>query len=456
MTATTHPRRTTASGGVEPMPGPGLRDLPGIVIDHVRHGEAATDRLFEHYGDVFRIGLRILPGTTSTVLLRDPALVRPLFTASADEIDSTHANKILQHLYGERSLFLIDGPEHRRLRRILLPPLRSTALESWRETIVEVARSSARRLPTGEPVQLHPRMLADSLDIILRITLGVTEEERPRWVPPMTELLELALSPNAALQMVLRRVLRRPPWKRMQHVLGECETLIYDEIVRRRATPDQERHDLLALLMQAEGEPLTDVELRDQVMTMLIAGHETSATAVSWAIERLLRHPEALARATEEARSGDSDAYAEAVVLEALRLRPPIAVVGRVTRGTFQLGEWELPPGTLVSPFIRGIHESAALYDDPKAFRPERFLDATPPPYTLVPFGGGLHRCLGDRLAVFQSKLFLQTYLQEADLEPASRSDEKIKRKAIAYVPGDGARVRVRRHVGADARTIRA
>jgi cytochrome P450 family 135 len=129
---TTHPRRTTASRGVEPMPGPGLRDLPRIVIDHVRHGEAATDRLFERYGDVFRIGGQLLPGTTSTVLLRDPALVRPLFTASPDEIDSTHANKVLQHLYGERSLFLIDGPEHRRLRKILLPPLRNRALEAWR------------------------------------------------------------------------------------------------------------------------------------------------------------------------------------------------------------------------------------------------------------------------------------------------------------------------------------
>jgi cytochrome P450 family 135 len=454
------PRRITPSGVTEPMPGPGLRDLPRLAIDHLRHGEQAVDRLFDRYGDVFRVKVRIMPGTTATVLMRDPSLVRPLFTASAEEIDSTHANRLLQHLYGERSLFLIDGPEHRRLRRVLLPPLRDTALEAWRDTIVEVARTSAQRLPVGEPVQLHPRMLADSLDIILRIALGVTEDERPRWVPPMTELLERALSQDVAMRMVARRILRRSPVPpRLAQVLEECEALIYAEIARRRAEPDGERHDLLDLLMQAEGEPLTDLELRDQVMTMLIAGHETSATAVSWAIERLLRHPEALARAIEEARSGDGDAYAEAVVLEALRLRPPIAVVGRVTRQTFQLGEWVLPPGTLVSPYIRGIHESAALYDDPKAFRPERFLDATPPPFTLVPFGGGLHRCLGDRLAVFQSKLFLQTYLREVDLEAASRTDERIKRKAIAYVPGDGTRVRVRGRVSSarvDSSTIHA
>lgn len=434
----------TIDGGV-PMPGPRMLDVPRILWDHLRHGEAATDRLFERYGEVFRLGLPIVPGVASSVLVRDPALLRPLMTAGPEQIDSTRANRLLEHLYGERSLFLIDGPEHRRLRRVLLPPLRDGALEAWRDTIIEVADRSVTSLPVGQPVRLHPRLLQDSLDIILRIALGVSPEERPRWVPPMTELLELALSRQAVAQQALRRIARRPPWPRMQAILGECEALVYGEIARRRSTPDEQRHDLLELLMDADGAPLSDLELRDQVMTVLIAGHETSATAVSWAIERLLRHSDALQRATAEARGGNDSSYAEAVIWETLRLRPPIAVVGRVTRQSFRLGDWQLPPETLVAPFIRGMHESPQLYDDPTSFRPERFLDAPPAPFTLMSFGGGLHRCLGDRLALFQSTLFLQTYLRRADLEPVTEDDEPIRRKAIAYVPGDGTRVRVRR-----------
>jgi cytochrome P450 len=242
-------------------------------------------------------------------------------------------------------------------------------------------------------------------------------------------------------------------WTRFRRVLSRCNDLVYAEIARRRQKPESRTNDVMDLLLHAEGEPLTDQEIRDQVITLLIAGHETTATAVSWAIERLIRHPNALAAATQEALGGSGTNYAEAVLHETMRLRPTIAFFGRVTRTTFRLGPYDIPPNTLLIPDIRGIHRNSTLYEEPNQFRPERFLGKRPGTYDLIPFGAGAHRCLGDRLALFQGTIFLQTFLRELVLRPVDARGERIKRKAIVYTPGQGATVLAQRRSAEGVRT---
>ncbi len=433
---------------VSRLAGPRLVRLPLWGWDYLRNGEDTVDRLFNTYGDVFSLSLprfiEVLPGVSEIVFVREPTLIKALFTAPDEQVDSTQANRILEMLYGDKSLFLIDGTEHLRLRKILLPRLRGGALEKWRAFIVESTEREVRTWINEDSVRIHPRMLELSLELILKISLGVTDEAMPLWKPPFSKLLELAVSEEMAVRYGMRRLGGLKRWGKFQRVLHECNTLVFDEITKRRRSPDQDRLDLLDLLMRAEGEPLSDKELRDQIFTVLIAGHETSATTASWAVERLLRTPVALEKATLEARGGDERRYLEAVVHETLRLRPPVAGVGRVTRQPVSLGSYRFPAKVLIVPLIRSVHRSHQLYDDPESFVPQRFLDTKPGVYTLIPFGGGRPRCLGDRLALFQTSLVLQTILRTADLSAVKPHDEDIKRKAIAYVPGDGALVRAR------------
>lgn len=436
------------------VPGPSLLQLPLVGADMVRGRDRPFDRLFERYGDVVGIPLPgMFPGVGRVVLFRDPALVKAVFSAPPEQL-SNEGNLPIVDLYGTRSMVLLDGPPHLRLRRLALPPLRGGALEAWRVMMTEVAEREARSIPIDQPVRLHPRLLRAGLEIILRIVVGVDGGQLAAWMSPMTELLEISLSPEFGARYALRRTGVFTRWSRFRRVLSECNGLVYGAIAERRKRPDARQSDVLDLLLHAEGEPLTDQEIRDQLVTLLIAGHETTATALSWAIERLIRHPQALAAATEEALVSTGAKYAEAVMHETMRVRPIIAFFGRVTRTTFQLGSYEIPPKTLLVPDIRGIHESSTLYDAPEQFRPERFLGKRPGTYDLIPFGAGSHRCLGDRLALFQSTIFLQTFLRELVLAPADPRDERLRQKAIIYTPSRGATISARRRPKVDAKGL--
>jgi cytochrome P450 len=437
------------------VPGPGPAQTLMFGIDVLRHGERAFDSLFEIYGDVVAISVpEAVPGVSRIVLFRDPALVQPVLNAPPGAL-SNDGNLPIVDLYGTRSLVLLDGPPHLRLRKLMLPAMRKEALEHWRTLITDMARREARALPIGEPVKLHPRLLKGGLEVILRIVVGVDGDLLATWVPPMTELLELAVSEEYSIRYVLRHTGAFKYWRRFHRVRGECNRLVYEEIARRRRNLEQRSHDLLDSLLHVDGEPLTDQEIRDQIITMLIAGHETSATALSWAIERLIRHPSALERATAEALapSGGTD-YAEAVMHETMRVRPTIAFYGRVTRQPFRLGRFELAPNTLIMPHLRGIHRNPSVYEAPDEFRPERFIEKKFGAYQFVPFGGGVHKCLGDRLALFQTTLILQTFLRELVLSPANVRGEPTRRKAIVYTPGHGATVIAHRRVPSAAPSV--
>ena len=289
--------------------GPGLRGVAMHLGDIFLNGGAAFDRLFDRYGDVLWLTvpkfIEILPGVSQVALVRDPAVIKPLFASPDQAVDSTKANRLLEMLYGDQSLFLIDGPEHLRLRRLLLPRLRGEALQKWADIIVCSTRRESCTWLTMESRWAHPRLLDVSLEVILKITLGISNDALPTWKESWRELHRTWGSDEMVIRYSMRRLggLRR--WGRLQRALARCNELVFAEIGRRRATPDRQRADLLDLMMRADGDPLTDNALRDQIFTILIAGHETPATTASWAIERLLRRRGAMEKATAEARSAE-------------------------------------------------------------------------------------------------------------------------------------------------------
>jgi cytochrome P450 len=293
-------------------------------------------------------------------------------------------------------------------------------------------------------------MQAITLEIILRVIFGLDEDERREVVRThITRLLEIVANPLTELFAGLpERV--GPINLRAQFVrtLREADAVLLSEIARRRSEPNLEnRDDILSLLLQArdeDGEVMSDGELRDQLVTLLLAGHETTATALAWAFDQMLRAPDALERAMSDARAHSAERpYLDAVVKETLRMRPPIPIVDRRLAVRFELGGFQLPPGTIVAPCIYLLHHRADIYPDPHTFRPERFIDTTPDTYSWLPFGGGVRRCLGASFATLEMRLVLQTILESVDLRPARARAETIHRRAIVLAPRHGTRVRV-------------
>jgi cytochrome P450 len=243
----------------------------------------------------------------------------------------------------------------------------------------------------------------------------------------------------------LRKTVGKRIWDRFLRLRGEADELIYDEIARRRGDPaTAERADVLSMLLQArdeEGEPMTDVELRDELMTLLVAGHETTATATAWAFDLLLHEPDALARLRAEIAAQDGEEYLDAVVKETLRIRPVVPGVVRKLTAPFRLRGYELPAGTRVAPNIYLTHRLASVYPEPDRFRPERFLENPPDSYSWIPLGGGIRRCLGASFAIYEMKVVIPTMLRRLELAPGSATPDRIRRRAITFAPADDALV---------------
>jgi cytochrome P450 len=318
----------------------------------------------------------------------------------------------------------------------------------------EITAREVEGWPEHAAFALRPRMQAVTLEVILRAVFGVREAQR---------LERLRLSIPKLLTMgnliVWLPWLRRDwvpfgPWKRFVRARAAVDALLYDEIRRRRALgatgsdagSDAAGDDVLSLLLQAryeDGSGMTDAELRDELVTLLVAGHETTATGLSWAFERLVRNPGALERLTSELADGD-ETYLEAVVKETLRVRPVVFDVGRVLTAPARIAGYTLPARTYVVPAITAVHRSPGLYPQPEAFRPERFLDGQPESYAWIPFGGGPRRCIGAAFAAFEMKVVIRAVLERARLEPAERRDERVKLHNVTLVPREGARVVMR------------
>jgi cytochrome P450 family 135 len=309
--------------------------------------------------------------------------------------------------------------------------------------------------PLDTPMRLQERTRKITLEVILRAVFGVEAERMQPLKAAITELLE-----PAQMWAVLRLALSRPSLERPTGAIGAAldrlDGLIFQEIGRRREQGDlAERKDILSLLLQArdeDGEPMTDRELRDELVTLLLAGHETTATSVAWAVERLVRHPDKLRRLVEEIDEGGEDEYMTAVVNETLRVRPVVPMVVRTLQRELQVGAYSLPAGTRVVPSIYLTNRNPSVYEDPEEFRPERFLNNGPETFSWIPFGGGIRRCIGASFALLEMKVILRTVLSELEprmptdraapvLGPRWRQGERIRRRAITLVPAAGARV---------------
>jgi cytochrome P450 len=327
----------------------------------------------------------------------------------------------------------------------MLPSFHGERMRSYEDTMAEVAAREIERWPAGERVPSWPAMQAITLEVILRTVFGVTDAARlDRLAGALRNALSWASRPARMAQLAVlgpRRISERGTLRR---ALDPTDALIYEEIRARRHAADlEERDDVLSMLLQArheDGSPMSDEELRDELMTLLVAGHETSATALAWALDALTHHPAALARLRDEVDAGE-DAYLDAVVKEVLRLRPVIALVLRRLTAPMEIGGRVLPAGVTVAPSIYLLHRRADVYDEPRAFRPERFLDKPAGTYTWIPFGGGVRRCLGASFAQFEMKVVLRELVSRLDMRAARAEPEARVRRAIVFAPARGGEI---------------
>jgi cytochrome P450 len=428
-----------------PLP-PGPRSP--AVVNTLRLTQRPMESLLgwrERYGDLFTVRF-LLFGTG--VYVADPEAIREILTGDQSDLHAGEANAPLGAALGKRSVLVLDGPEHLRQRKLLLPPFQGSAIRAFREVIREVADAEVSGWAVGDRFTMRDRMRALTFEVIARAVFGVTEPERiERLRQALTAVMDLA--PLFLLPNSLRRDLGRfSPWGLLQRRLCAADELLYMEIDRRRLDTDlDQRTDVLSLLLRARdeaGEPMTDVELRDELMTMLLAGHETTATGLAFAFDLLPRNPRVLIRLREELAGGD-DAYLNAVVTETLRRRPVIDAAERTLTKPRMIGGWELPAGIRVYPAIALVHHREDLYPAPNEFRPERFLDGTTESYSWLPFGGGIRRCIGAALAQAEMAEVIQTVVTRVDLRPTRREPEPMVIRGVTLVPRHGTPVVVER-----------
>ena len=400
-------------------------------------------RCRERYGDIFTANLRFHgpDGPSPAVFVSDPEAVKTLFRASPDQAPVGASRQSLSPMFGTRSVLLVDGAEHLRLRKLMLPPFHGQRMAAYGELIEGIVQEEVDSWETGKPFALQPRMQAITLEVILRAVFGLVHEgQRDEVRQRIIKLLDTVAGPLAELALGLPRKIGPVNIRAgFERVRDEADEVLIREIRRARSDPRlEERKDILSMLLLArdeEGAPLGDRELRDQLVTLLLAGHETTATGLAWTFNHLYRRPEAM----ERLRDGDED-YLDAVITETLRLRPPIPITDRTLAAPLELLGHELRAGTIVAPCIYLLHRRPDLYPEPDEFRPERFLDESPETYSWIPFGGGVRRCLGATFATFEMKIVIRTILRRARLKAASSRPEVTWRRSIVLAPRRGAR----------------
>lgn len=394
------------------------------------------------YGDVFTV--RLLPDRP-LVLFTRPEHAREIFAADPATFQAGKANSILGPMMGEHSLLLQDGPEHQRARKLLMPAFNGHALREYGDLVTEVARADLATWHDGEELRSLDRMNRLTLEVILRVVFGVTDERRLALLRPRVNRV-VDVSPAVLFGWSVPRLRRINPWRAARQNAYELDQLIHAEIRERRAAPDlATRTDVLSRLIrtgQGAGadDRLTDEELRDQLVTLLLAGHETTATALAWAVYELGRDEALLARTTAAADTGD-DTWLEAVLKESMRLHTVIPMVARTLTAPATIGGIHLPAGVTVGPSILIAHARPDNHEAPDEFRPERFIDGTPAPHTWIPFGGGVRRCIGAGFSLMEGVVVLRELLTSYSIE--TLADDRPKVRNITSVPRDGARIRV-------------
>jgi cytochrome P450 len=399
-----------------------------------------------------RYGKRItfnLPFQPPLVVLSDPAEIKELLTASPTAIHPGEGARILEPTVGAHSVILLDEDAHLEQRKLLLPAFHGEKMKRLIGLMSELTERELDSWPLDEPVVLHPRLQRLTLEIILRAVFGLDQgPQLDDLRQALTDVLAFAENPLSVLPQARERLGWLPQVRKFERASTRTNELIFAVIEERRAAADLGRDDVLAMLLQArheDGSPMSQQELRDELMTALVAGHETTASQLAWTFERLARTPRVLQRLTAEADEGASDEYLTATVHEILRLKPVVPnAEPRLTKERVTIGGFTYPAGValLASGFL--VHHDPDIYPDPYAFRPERFLGVSPGTYTWLPFGGGRRRCLGASFALQEMKIVVRAVVSRFELEPVNPAPEQTRRRSITFSPRGGARVVLR------------
>jgi cytochrome P450 len=419
------------------VPGPRLPRLAQSVVGLVRPVEARI-AMRARYGSVFRTNDLIVG---ELVHVAEPRLVAEIFKWKPSDYNVAEPRAPMEPVIGSSSILLLDGARHLRMRKVMLPPFHGEAIAHFERVIAEITDREIDGWRAGARIRTRAVAQAVTMEVIIRAVFGITEPERVAELRRVLPRLS-SVNPLLAVEAARHDLGPRSPWGRFIRDRARVDALIYEEIARRRAGAGDEQ-DILALLLRAtdeDGAPLTDRELRDELITLLLAGHETTASSIGWAFERLLRAPGVLRRATEEARAGEGSEYIDAVIKETLRVRPVITEVFRAPTAPVELNGHRLAAGDQLAVAIMLVQYDPLLYPpDPLVFRPERFLDdGAPEPYTWIPFGGGVRRCLGAAFAQLEMRVVISRILARSTLRPARARDERALFRGITLVPSRG------------------
>ncbi|CAM3751923.1 cytochrome P450 [Kibdelosporangium persicum] len=428
-------------------PGPALPAMAQTILS-VTNPLSFADRCRAKYGDVFT--MRVFP-VGQVVCVSDIGIIRDIVTSDGSVFRAGEANSVIEFVVGRNSLLMLDGGEHIRRRRVLLPPFRGASVRGHQRSVGQIAADCARWWPVGRPIRLLPRMQEITLEIMMRSVFGITDLARLAGLRTLVPQL-LHMNPAIMLFPPLRRDLGpRSPGGRYARVKRAVDGIIHQEIDRRRRdTAGTTGEDVLSGLMDVRdehGAPLSDEELRDHLVTLLAVGHETTATSMSWIFERLVRHPRVLARLRTEIAESTTDEpeYVDAVINETLRLRPVVSDIARVATTDTRVGGYHVPRGTMIALSISAIHRSPDQFSAPEAFRPERFLDGETAHEVFLPFGGGPHRCLGASFAMMVMRRVVPRIVAELDIRAARPEPESARLTGPVLTPSRGAEVVVSR-----------
>jgi cytochrome P450 len=413
------------------------RDPLGFLAAHQRrHGDIFTVR-FPFFGRI--------------VYVARPDLVKTLFTGPPAEFHAGEANAtVLEPALGPNSVLTLDDEPHMRQRKLLLPPFHGERIQRYGELIVETTRREMESWPLGEPFAMRPHTQRITLAVIMRAVFGVHDETRAARFGRLIDDFAKRVGVITSFPFLRRNLGPLSPWPRFLRSREALDAFIYEEIALRRAEPDHaERDDVLSLLLGARDEddkPMSDEELRDELVTVLGAGHETTATGLAWAVEMLNRNPAVLAKLRDSLAAGEED-YLTATVKEVLRARPVIVDVARKLKAPATIGGYELPAGTFVLAAIAALHYREDVFARPREFRPERFLDGKVDNYAWIPFGGGIRRCIGAAFAEYEMRTILREFVERTDLRPASPRPEKVRVRNITLAPAKDTRVVLERRL---------
>ena len=434
--------------------------LPAIVqlVNWIYRPIPFMEVCARRYVDCFTVHF---PGNPPIVFFSDPEAVKEIFTGDPEKLPAGETRAILRPLVGQHSLLLLDGARHKHQRRLMMPPFHGERMQAYGEVMRAITDRVIESWPVGGPFPLQSQMQGITLDVILQTVYGIDEDaDLARLRDRLTELLSLGANPLNLLpwlQSILGPFTGR---RRIEQLMREVDEILYTQIARRRAEGGAGREDVLAMLVEARdevGQPMSDIELRDEMITFLVAGHETTATSLAWAFHLILQHPDVREKLQAELRkvAGSSPLapqhiakleYLDATIKETQRLNPILPLVGRRLHEPMHIGGRDLPAGVVVAPCIYLTHRRPDLWPNPERFDPDRFLGKRPSPYEFFPFGGGVRHCLGAAFAIYEMKLVLAQVLSRVVLRPAPGHTVRVVRRGITFAPSAGMPVVLESH----------